>query len=101
MKRTRLNINDKPWTIDEVTQRTMDKYDTNAWGLCYPTSRQIIIVKDMSLDEKGAIVAHELAHAVSHEFKIPYKSDAEEEYLIGSMQEVMYRVAQVFPGVYK
>jgi Zn-dependent peptidase ImmA (M78 family) len=97
---TKVRINKTTWTIDEVTQEEMDKMFPRASGLCSFHDNRIYVRADLSKREKGITVAHELAHAVLASYKIVMPEKFEEHY-IDAMEEVLYRVAKVFPEVYK
>ena len=98
----KIMIKGRMWTLDEITRREMNKLSgKETLGLCCPIEREIFVVDSLSKKTKPVIVAHELAHAVIWEYKVPFRSDSQEEMYVSKMDEVMYRVTRIFPRCYK
>lgn len=97
-----IKIKGQNWTIDEVTKREFDaRNHKGAVGLCIYDERALLVLNNLSKKMKGTVVAHEIAHAVIAKYDIPFRDANQEEHYVERMDEVIYRVAKVFPEVYK
>jgi len=99
-------INNHTWTLEEVTHaemraRSKGIINQTALGLCNYQNREIIVDSNLSRRITGQVVAHELGHAVIHEYKVPFRDGRQEEHYLERMDTVIYLVSRVFPNKYK